>query len=76
VTDHIRNFFDCVVSRKEPISDVFSHHRSLTTCHLAGIAARLGRPIRWDPKTETIVGDPQAQSFIARERRKGFEIEV
>ncbi|WP_435010288.1 Gfo/Idh/MocA family protein [Tundrisphaera lichenicola] len=74
--DHIRNFFDCVVSRKEPISDVFSHHRALTTCHLAGIAARLGRPIRWDPMTEVIVDDPQAQGLVARECRRGFEIGV
>ncbi|MHC5542111.1 Gfo/Idh/MocA family protein, partial [Singulisphaera rosea] len=76
VVDHIRNFFDCVVSRSEPISDVFSHHRALTTCHLAGIAARFGRPIRWDPKAETILDDSQAQGFLTRERRKGFEIEV
>jgi hypothetical protein len=33
----------------EPISDVFSHHRALSTCHLAGIAARLNREIRRDP---------------------------
>ncbi|WP_422927369.1 Gfo/Idh/MocA family protein [Singulisphaera sp. PoT] len=75
-TDHIRDFFDCVVSRKEPVSDVWTHHRALTTCHLAGIAARLGRPIRWDPEHERIVDDSEAQSFITRERRKGFEIEV
>ena len=65
-----------VVARKEPISDVFSHHRALSTCHLAGIAARLGRPIQWDPKSEVILNDKLAQSFIARERRKGFDIEV
>ncbi len=76
LVDHFRNFFEAVVARKEPISDVFSHHRALSTCHLAGIAARLGRPIRWDPQQERIVDDPQAQSFIARERRKGFEIVV
>jgi predicted dehydrogenase len=76
LVDHFRNFFEAVVARKEPISDVFSHHRALSTCHLAGIAARLGRPIRWDPKREVIVDDAQAQSFIARELRKGFEIET
>jgi predicted dehydrogenase len=76
VVDHIKNFFECVVARREPISDVFSHHRALTTCHLAGIAARFGRPIKWDPTHETIIDDKQAQGFLARERRKGFEIEV
>lgn len=74
--DHTKNFFDSVVSRQEPISDVYSHHRALSTCHLAGIAARLGRSIKWDPAREVIVGDEQAQGFVARERRKGFEIEL
>ncbi|MFT5527522.1 MAG: hypothetical protein ACI9HK_005504, partial [Pirellulaceae bacterium] len=57
-------------------SDVYSHHRALSTCHLAGIAARLGREIRWDPEKESVVGDELAQSFIARERRQRFEIDM
>ena len=74
LVDHFRNFFEGVVDRKEPISDVFSHHRALSTCHLAGIAARLNRRIQWDPRRERIVGDDEAQSFVAREPRKGYEI--
>jgi len=76
LTDHVTNFFEAVAARKEPISDVFSHHRALTTCHLAGIAARVGRKIRWDPKNETVVGDKLAQSLVTREKRKRFEIEM
>ena len=76
LVDHFRNFFEGVVDKKEPISDVFSHHRALSTCHLAGIAARLGRKIEWDPQAEKIVGDEQAQSFVGRASRKGFEIEM
>ena len=76
LTDHFRNFFDSVVQRREPISDVYSHHRALSTCHLAGIAARLNREVRWDPKQESIVGDALAQSFVARPSRKGFETET
>ncbi len=75
LTNHFQNFFEATRDRVEPISDVFSHHRALTTCHLAGIAARLGRAVRWDPHTEQILGDRQAQSFVARDFRKGFEIE-
>jgi predicted dehydrogenase len=74
-TAHVASFFQSLVDRKEPISDVFSHHRALTTCHLAGIAARLERKIKWDPKTERVLGDEQAQAFVGREKRKGFEIE-
>ena len=75
LVDHFRNFFNCVVDRSEPISDVYSHHRALSTCHLASIAARLNRTIEWNPELEAVVNDQQAQSFIARQPRKGFEIE-
>ncbi len=76
LTDHFRNFFEAARDRVEPVSDVFSHHRALSTCHLAGIAARLNRKIQWDPQAEQIVGDQQANSFVARAARKGFEIET
>jgi predicted dehydrogenase len=73
---HVANFFAAVAARRDPVSDVRSHHRALTTCHLAGIAARLGRKIAWDPQREAIVDDPQAQSFVARAMRRGFAIET
>lgn len=73
LVDHFRNFFEAARDRKEPISDVFSHHRALSTCHLAGIAARLNRKITWDPDRESITGDPLAQSLLYREPRRGYE---
>lgn len=76
LTDHVQNFFRAVSDRKPAISEPSSHHRALSTCHLAGIAARLGRKLTWDPQAEQIVGDPQAQSFVAREPREGYAIEA
>ncbi len=75
-TSHMQNFIDCVRSRSTPISDVWSHHRAMTTCHLANIAIRLGRRLEWDPQTQQIVGDDQANQWLAREQRKGYEIDV
>lgn len=72
---HIANFFSCAASRKTPVSDVASHHRSLTLCHLAAIAARIGRPFTWDPERETVTDDAIARSLLSREKRKGYEIE-
>lgn len=76
LTSHVADFFQSVAGRKQPISDVFSHHRALTTCHLAGIAARLGRRLQWNPDQERIIGDDLAQSFVARENRPRFAIEM
>ena len=37
---------------------------------------RLDRKIAWDPQQEKIQGDALAQSLVARDYRKGFEIET
>jgi predicted dehydrogenase len=72
--DHKANFYRCIREGGLPVSDVFSHIMAMNTCHLASIAARLGRTISWDPATEAIVGDDQAASFAARTPRPGYEI--
>ena len=71
---HWANFLHCVRERKEPISDVHSHMKGLNLCHLAGIAARTGRDLKWDDAKEEIVGDEQANSMLGREYREGYEI--
>ncbi len=72
--NHSANFVEAMRSRKQPISDVWSHSRMLEICHLANIAMRLGRELAWDPVARQIVGDPQANAFLARESRKGYEV--
>ncbi len=71
---HKHNFYRCIREGGLPVSDVFSHVVAMNTCHLAAIAARLGRTIKWDPVAEKIVGDEQAAGFFARKPREGFEI--
>ena len=73
--NHVKNFIDGMKSRKQPISDVWSHNRMLEICHLSNIAMRLDRPIAWDPDKREIVGDELASSFLSREYRKGYEID-
>jgi hypothetical protein len=72
----MENFFACVKARKEPVSDVFSHHRHLTSCHLSNLAMLLKRKLRWDPKSELFVGDTQANALLSRPQRKGYEIKA
>ncbi|MBC8351721.1 MAG: hypothetical protein H8E66_07015 [Planctomycetes bacterium] len=73
---HVKNFMECVKTRKTPASDVQSHNRMLNVCHAINVALRLGRAVTYDPKTETFGDDKQANSFIARDQRKGYEITV
>jgi predicted dehydrogenase len=74
--NHSANFIDSIKSRKQPISDVWTHNRMLEICHLSNIAIRLERELKWDPKKREIIGDKQANSFLSRENRKGFEIDM
>jgi predicted dehydrogenase len=76
IINHMGNFFDCVASRKTPLSDVVSQHRSVSVCHLGNISMRLGRPLKWNPDAEQFVGDDQANTWLSREQRKGFETNV
>jgi len=70
---HMGNFIECCRDRSVPVSDVWSHHRVLTTCHLSNIAIRLGRDLKWNPSTEQIVGDAEANAWLGRKQRSGFE---
>ncbi len=71
---HKDNFYRCIREGGQTLSDVFTHVQAMSTCHLSAIAARLGRTIKWDPKSEQIIGDDEAAKFFARTPREGFEI--
>lgn len=74
--NHTANFIEGMKARKQPISDVWSHNRMLEICHLSNIAMRLGRELKWDPVKREIVGDEQANAFLSRENRQGYEIQM
>jgi len=74
IVNHMGNFFDCIESRRQPVSDVVSQHRSVSTCHLGNISMRLGRPLKWNPDSEKFTGDAEADQMLSREQRSGYEI--
>jgi predicted dehydrogenase len=73
---HMQNFFDCITSRRKPASDVWTHVTAINTCHLGNIAIRLNRKIAWDAATQSVKDDPRANAMLARDYRKGYEIEI
>ncbi|MCC5827964.1 MAG: Gfo/Idh/MocA family oxidoreductase [Phycisphaeraceae bacterium] len=44
--------------------------------HLANVAYRVGKEIRWDPENLRCPGAPEADQFIRREYRKGWELGI
>ena len=73
-TFHLKNFFECMRTRKKPNADVEIAHRATSLCHLVNICRQLDRKLRWDPKAEKFIGDEEANKLTSRPRRKGFEL--
>ena len=71
---HVRNFLECLYSRKLPTCDIEIAHRSTNTCHLGNIAYKVGRKLFWDEGTETFKNDAEANALLSREARKGYEL--
>jgi predicted dehydrogenase len=72
--NHMQNFYDCVVSRKDPIMNIEAAHRVATLCHLGNVARWLGRKVQWDPDQEVFPDDDEANSYLDIPRRKGYEL--
>ncbi len=72
--DHHRNFLDCVKSRKPTITPVETAHHSAIPGHLGLISMLVGRKLHWDPKTETILGDPEASQLLTRPYREPWKL--
>lgn len=73
-TNHKNNWLEGIRTRRRPICPASVGHRTATICHLAALAERLKRPVRWDPESESIVGDPYAKRWQSRPRRSGYEL--
>jgi len=69
-----RTFVDCVKEKRQPPMDLEQSHQATVCCHVANIAYRTGRTIRWDVKAERIVGDDAAAAMLSRPRRRGYEL--
>jgi predicted dehydrogenase len=71
VPGHHGNFLACIKDGKRPHADIEIGHLSAALCHLGNIATRLGRTLRFDPKTEQFEGDADANKLVRRTYREG-----
>jgi len=71
---HIRNFLDCMRSRKPTVSPPEVAQRVHTIAHCANLSIRLGRRLYWDPEVELFIGDEQANNMLARSMRAPWRI--
>src|SRR6266700_287021 len=61
---HVRNFLDCVKTRKQPVLNLEIGHHVSSVAHLGNIAYRTGRKVFWDAENEKIKGDAEADKLV------------
>ena len=71
---HMRNFLECVRTRKKANADIEIGHASTLHAHLGNIVARTGRNVEFDPAAETIKGDAEASAVLTRRYRKHWAV--
>jgi len=69
-SNHVRNFLDCIKTRRRPIAPAEGAHRANSTCQIANICLQLGRNLTYDPKVEKFVNDPLADRKLTRAVRE------
>jgi hypothetical protein len=69
-----RDWVNCIKSRNKPFCDLELGHRTAIICNLGNMSLRLGgRPIRWDPEKEVVIGDKEAQAMCSKQYRAPWD---
>ena len=71
---HVRDFFDCVRSRRQTVANPDVMVRSMNICLAADICERLGRPVTFDLRKAEFVNDTEANRMRYRAMRVPYAI--
>ena len=71
---HVRDFLNCVKSRKQPRAGASVAAQSHVVCHAAYIAWQLGRKLTFDPAREDFAGDEAANRMRSRAIREPWRL--
>jgi predicted dehydrogenase len=66
---HMRDFLAAIASRGKPVADIEEGYISTASCILANLAMQLGRTLTWDPVTQHVAGDDEANKLLHRPYR-------
>jgi predicted dehydrogenase len=72
--DHVRNFLECMRTRRQPALNLEIGNHVSTVAHLGNIAYRTGRRIHWDGKAGKITGDAEADHLVGVKYRKPWSL--
>ena len=66
---HMKDFLNAIDTKTLPVADIEQGHISTACCILANMSMKLGRPLAYDPKTKTVIGDKEATALLSRKYR-------
>ena len=72
--NHVRDFFDCVRSRRPPVANPDVMYRSMNICLAADICERLKRNLKFNLHKAEFVGDPEANRTRSRAMRAPYMV--
>ncbi|MDO5552835.1 MAG: Gfo/Idh/MocA family oxidoreductase [Planctomycetia bacterium] len=70
VRNHMKNLLHCMADRTRPVSDIEEGMISSISCILGNMALDLHRTLEWDPVSQTVKNDDEANSLLARPYRE------
>jgi len=72
MAEHVLDFMDAIRSNRLPNADIEIGHYSATLAHLANMVARTEHgSIQFDPASESVAGDDDANALVKRTYREG-----
>ncbi len=70
----VRNFLDCIKSRKTPICTLEDAHLSTNMAHLATISMQVNQRLHWDSEKEVATNSEAANKLLHYEYRKPWKL--
>lgn len=70
--NHVRDFLDCVRSRRPTVANPEVMYRSMIICLAADICEQLKRNLKFDLRKAEFIGDPQANRMRSRAMRPPY----
>ncbi|MEO5594454.1 MAG: gfo/Idh/MocA family oxidoreductase, partial [Chitinophagaceae bacterium] len=66
---HMLNFLEAIDKGGRPVADIEQGYISTSSCIIANMSMKLGRPLVYDPVKKIIINDPEATRLLQRPYR-------
>jgi predicted dehydrogenase len=69
IRGHMKDLLNAIETGGRPVADIEQGYISTASCILANVAMNLGRTLAWDPQTQRVTGDAEANRLLRRAYR-------